>query len=132
MPTTDLLARHRLDLDAIEKGRWVEVDGDQFLVASLRCTAVATARSEAVRQLGLGPDAEVPADKADQVNAHVFATALLRNIKFAADPDFAYQTSHGLTIWTDPELRDLRDKLLAAATGDFRKSATDKAAILGN
>lgn len=129
---SDPLRRHRLDLPAAEGGKWVEVRGDKWLVARLGCTAAGRARGEAMIEMGLAPDADVPADKVEKLRALVFANAILRGVKFAADPHVTYTKDLGLQVYQDPELRDLRDALLAEASGDYTKDAVAKAALLGN
>lgn len=131
-PPADPFRRHRLDLTAAEAGKWVEVRGDKWLVARLGSVASARARGEALIEMGLQPDADVPAEKVEKLRALVFANAILRGVKFAADPQVTYTKDLGLQVYQDPELRDLRDALLAEASGDYTKDAVAKAALLGN
>lgn len=131
-PPADPFRRHRLDLTAAESGKWVELRGDKWLVARLGSVASARARGEALIEMGLAPDADVPAEKVEKLRALVFANAILRGVKFATGPQVTYSKDLGLQVYQDPELRDLRDALLAEASGDYTKDAVAKAALLGN
>lgn len=134
MPTDapDLFASHRLDLAAVEGGKWIDVGADKFQVASYSAKAVATERAAAMGQLGLPPDAEVPAHKIEFVQEWIFSRAILRGCKLAAHPDVTYKPEIGARIYSDPELVNLRSSIQAAALGDYTKDAVAKAALLGN
>lgn len=128
----DPLRKHRLDLAATESGKWCDLRGDKWLVARLGSAASAKARAEAMERNKLAPDAEIPAHLLDAVQGWIFASAIVRAVKFADAPGTAYTTDLGLRVWSDPELRDLRSALLAEANGDYTQEAVAKAAILGN
>lgn len=128
----DPLARHRLDLEARERGKWVEIRGDRWLVASYSAKAVATERAAALSELGLPQNGDVPPQHVDRVGAHIFARAILRGCKLKDAPELAYTPELGERIFRDPELAELRDELQKAALGDFTKAETAKAAVLGN
>lgn len=128
----DPFKRHRLDLAAVETGKWVDLRGDRWLVASLSSVARAKARGDAMIARGLAPDAEIPPHLEDTITGEVFANAILRGCKLQDDPSRVYEPSLGLRIWSDPELRDLRTALVTAAGGDYTQEAVAKAALLGN
>lgn len=128
----DPLKRHRLDLAAIEAGKWVEVRGDKWLVASYSAKAVAAARGEVLVQNGLKPDEDVPPHLIEKVHAHIFARAILRGCKLKDAPDLVYSPALGERICRDPELSALRVELQNAAMGDYTRDEVAKAAVLGN
>lgn len=128
----DLFARHRVDLDAVENGKWMQSGEDKFLVASYSAKGVAAARADALAELGLAADAEVPAAKAEFVQEWIFSRHVLRGCKLAAHPGLCYSPKIGATIYSDPELVVLRSQIQQAALGDYSKDAVAKAAILGN
>lgn len=128
----DPLKRHRLDLSAIEAGKWVEIRGDRWLVASYSAKAVASARAEVLVQNGLKPDEDVPPHLIEKVHAHIFARAILRGCKLKDTPDVAYTPDLGERICRDPELSALRVELQNAAMGDYTQDEVAKAAVLGN
>lgn len=131
-PPADPFAKHRLDLSAMEAGKWIDVQGDKFLVASYSAEAVARERAAARAELGLAADAEVPAHKAEWVAERVFARAILRGMRLRAHPGMLYTTEVGARIYSDPELFGLRSQIQREALGDFTKDAVAKAAVLGN
>lgn len=134
MPTEDhdLFAAHRLNLAAVEGGKWVKVGDDKFQVASYSAKGVATERAAAMAELGLPADAEVPAHKIEFVQEWIFSRAILRGCKLAAHPGVTYKPEIGARIYSDPELVNLRSAIQAAALGDYTKDEVAKAAILGN
>lgn len=128
----DPLKRHRLDLPAMEAGKWVDVRGDRWLVASYSAKAVAEARGEAMVESGLKPEDDVPPHLRDKVAAHIFAHAILRGCRLKDSPDLSYSPALGERIYRDPELVGLRVELQNAATGDYTQDEVAKAAVLGN
>ena len=124
-PAFSPLQRHRLDLEAIEAGKWITIKGDKFLVASYSAKAVAAARAEAMRELGLDPAAEVPPHQAEFVNQRVFCKAVLLDGKVA---DTEWSPVIAESIFTDPELVQLRNAIINEAFGDYTKDAVAKAA----
>jgi hypothetical protein len=129
---SDPLRRHRLDLSAMEGGKWVEIRGDKWLVASYSAKAVADARAEAMVEAGLKPEEDVPPHLRDKVAAHIFARAILRGCKLKDAPALAYSTDLGERIYRDPELIALRTELQNAAMGDYTRDEVAKASVLGN
>lgn len=135
MPTDtdpDLFASHRLNLAAVEGGKWIEVGADKFLVASYSAKGAATARAAALAEIGLPPDAEVPAHKIEFVAEWIFSRHVLRGMRLKAHPGVAYSPAIGALIYSDPELVNTRSAIQAAALGDYTKDAVAKAAVLGN
>lgn len=128
----DPLKRHRLDLAAVEGGKWVDIRGDRWLVASYTAKAVALARSEALVELGLPPNGDVPPHHSEKVGSIVFARAIVRGCRLQDAPETVYSHELGERIFRDPELARLRDELQAAALGDYTQDEVAKAAVLGN
>jgi hypothetical protein len=128
----DPLKHHRLDLDACEEGKWVEIGGDRWLVARMGNPNVARERASALLELGLPASSEVPAHKKEWVEARIFSRAILRGCVLQLDMSRTYTQVIGEQVWSDPELRDLRDAIMAASGGDYTQEAVAKAAILGN
>lgn len=128
----DLLKKYRLDLHAVESGKWVEIRGDKWLVAKYRCAAWSKERAAALAELGLTADAEPPAHKVAFVEEWIFAKAIVRGCKIDGSTDDVYTTEMGKHIWSDPEMRELRDQLFAASVGDYTQDAIAKNAVLGN
>lgn len=134
MPTDeiDLFPKHRLNLAAVESGKWIKVADDKFQVASYSAKAVGTERAAALAELGLPPDAEVPAHKVEFVQERIFSRAILRGMQLAAHPGVAYKPEIGARIYSDPELAKLRGEIQSAALGDYTKDEVAKTALLGN
>lgn len=128
----DPFQQHRLDLKAQEEGKWVQVRGDKFLVASYHAKKVAEARAEVLRDMGLAVGAELTPEQATTADAKLFARAVLKACKLEHHPALTYSTAIGERIATDPELASLYLFLRAEAWGDYTKNAVAKAAILGN
>lgn len=128
----DPLKRHRLDLAAVEAGKWVDIRGDRWLVASYSAKAVAEARAAALADLGQPTNSDVPPHLTEKVHAVIFARAILRGCKLKDAPGLAYSQELGERIFRDPELAKLRDELQAAALGDYTQDEVAKTAVLGN
>ena len=128
----DMFAKHRVDLEAVESGKWVEIGDDAFRVASYSAKAVAKERAAAMAFLGFAPDAEVPAAKSEFLQQWIFSRAVLTGMKLKEHPGVSYTYAAGETIFSDPELVHLRNEIQRAAFGDFRKVEVAKAALLGN
>lgn len=125
------LNKHRLDLQAINEGKWIAIRGDRFLVARISCAGMARQRALVMAEIGLAPDADVPPQHVERVDAWLFSRAILRDFKIEGSDD-PYTPAAGELIWSDPELRGLRNEIMQAADGDYTKDEVAKAAILGN
>lgn len=130
--TDDLFAAHRLDLEAVNKGTWVDVHGDRFLIASIHADHVTTLRKDFLAEHGLAPDADIPSHLVKSWMTHLFSRGILLDSKFASQPDKPHDIQTGELIYTQPSLRDLKDRLWGVATGDYREVTLREQAVAGN
>lgn len=128
----DLLSAHRLDLQAIEDGVWLEHRGDRFKIARMGNDLSTQVRTAWLAENGLAANADIPAHKSEAWKAHVFARAILRGIEFKQAPDVAYEPEMGEKVWSDPQFEDLRNVILARAGGDYTHAYLTRQAVLGN
>lgn len=134
MTTTnlDVLARHRTDLAAARDGIWIDIDGDQFLVAKLGSPRTSEFRSAFLAEHGLKPDADVPPHLLESWSAKMFGHCILLDIKPKGVPDYRYHPGTGELIASSPDLQDLWIRIMEVARGPYNREWITRHAILGN
>jgi hypothetical protein len=129
-PPPDPFERHYLDLHAVSAGKWVEIHGDEFLVAKLGTEDSARVRSDLLAEIGLPASADVPPDRVEWFMGELLARHVIRDARFANGATFSAAAVK--RIASDPTLEALRGRIIAEAQGDYRACVVRKAAILGN
>ncbi len=128
----DPFAKHLLDLDASENGVWVTIRDDKFRVCRMPNQRMGALRAQFMAEHGLPPESDITGDLVAEWAPFSFARAVLMDVQVASNPGFAYQPHHGERIWTDPQLHDIKTRLIDVARGDWTKANLTAQAILGN
>lgn len=131
-PPTDPFRQHRIDLKAAHDGVWVTIKGDQFLVARMGNERCQRCRVDFLTENGLPPEADITGDLSKRWAPYMVSRAILLDIRWLGAPDVKYDPSYGERIYHDPELQDVRDRILDVSRGDYTGEYLRAQAILGN